>query len=243
MLKISNLKVERESKTLLEKINFEINSGETYVILGHNGSGKSSLAYALMGHADYLVSYDTFEFIHNDIQNLSTFARSRAGIFLAFQNPFIIDGLQIFTFLKEINKIHNPDQNIQDLYIILNQYLKLLGLPESFLFRHMDASLSGGERKRIEILQMLLIKPKLAILDEIDSGVDFEGIQSIIKTISLFKKQSPESAILLITHNLQLLLSLNITNVHVLANGTIRNSYNDPLSIKKIAADGYQINT
>ncbi|MEM4138066.1 MAG: Fe-S cluster assembly ATPase SufC, partial [Sulfolobaceae archaeon] len=190
-LKIEDLHVEVEGKEVLKGINLEINSGEIHALMGPNGSGKTSLSLALMGHPKYKITRGRVLLDGEDITNLETHEKVRRGIFLAFQNPIEISEVRTATLLTAIVNKFYENKNLSTINIlnILKENTKIIGLPESILNRGLFEGFSGGEKKRMEILQMLLIKPLIAILDEPDSGVDIDGLKVIASVINKLRTE------------------------------------------------------
>ncbi|MCL4361106.1 Fe-S cluster assembly ATPase SufC [Candidatus Dependentiae bacterium] len=220
MFCIENLTVEVENKKIINNLKLEIKKSSLHVIMGPNGCGKSSLAFTIMGHPSYLASGKIL-LDNNDIISLPTELRAKLGIFLSFQNPLEIPGLQVFNFLKECYKnFFSSDISITDFKKILLPYIELLKLDESVLYRTLEG-FSGGERKKLELLQMLLFKPKLAILDEIDSGLDITSLEIAAQAINFAREENPTISILLITHYPRILKFLNVDKIHIINNGKI----------------------
>ena len=191
MLQIENLKWITEKKVILDNINLKINEGEIHSILGVNGVGKSTLAYILMGLPEYKPCKGKIIFKGKDITNFSISQRAKMGITLLWQEPARFEGIKVKEYLNLNNKLKEKE---------LENYLKMVGLePKKYLEREMNESLSGGERKRIELASILSFKPTLAILDEPDSGIDILALSLIYKTINFFKKEG--SSVILITHS------------------------------------------
>ena len=221
MLTLSNLFVSLSDKSLLTNLSLTITPGTVYACLGPNGSGKSSLAYTIMGHPRYHVQAGTITFQGNDITVLSPDKRARAGIFLSLQQPYEIPGVTVNTLLREsFHAIYGQDQI--DLYIDrLTQALRLLKMDGSFLQRAVHDGFSGGEKKRCEMLQLLVLQPKLVILDEIDSGLDVDAFKIIVTALQAFRTLSPESSLLVISHYHHMFQALVPDIVSVLRAGTI----------------------
>ncbi|MEM1625827.1 MAG: Fe-S cluster assembly ATPase SufC [Sulfolobaceae archaeon] len=239
-LKIEDLHVEVEGKEVLKGINLEINSGEIHALMGPNGSGKTSLSLALMGHPKYKITRGRVLLDGEDITNLETHEKVRRGIFLAFQNPIEISEVRTATLLTAIVNKFYENKNLSTINIlnILKENTKIIGLPESILNRGLFEGFSGGEKKRMEILQMLLIKPLIAILDEPDSGVDIDGLKVIASVINKLRTER-NTGFLIITHYRRILDYIKADRVHVLYRGKIYASGGMELA-KLIDEKGYE---
>lgn len=222
MLHIKNLTVSRDQKIILSDCTLSLNAGTTHAIMGPNGSGKSTLAYTLMGHPLYSVQAGSILFNDTDLLVLSPDKRAQAGIFLAFQQPIEIPGVKVIDFLKEAYQaLHKAPLQTAEFITRVNQALDFLRMDHSFAYRALNESFSGGEKKRLELLQMLILKPQLVILDEIDSGLDVDALKLVEQVISYLRAQNNQFTVLCITHYNRLLEYLSVDQVHVLKNGTI----------------------
>lgn len=239
MINIRDLTVFVGEKAVLSCVNLKIEPGTINVLMGKNGSGKSSLAHTLMGHPRYTIKSGEISLDGQDLVSMSVEKRARAGIFLACQNPIEIPGVSVFTFLKEAYRIL-CDQNIEtsEFQKKLFEIFDLVNLDHSFIYRNFNEGFSGGEKKRLEIAQLLLLRPKIAILDEIDSGIDSDGIKLLIKALKFARKTNPDLSILLITHYQKILEYLEPDYVHVISNGKIISSGNKDI-ISIINEKGY----
>lgn len=224
MLKINNLKakVKELNKEILTGVNLEVNKGEIHCIMGRNGSGKSTLGHVIMGNPDYEITNGEIYFNSKLLNDLSTTDRALKGIYLAFQNPIEIPGVTLANFFRYTTKKYF-DENIPypKIRATIIDLLKKFGIPEDSMKRYLNEGFSGGERKRIEALQVLLYKPKLAILDEIDSGLDIDGLKSVVKSVYEYIEENPDSSIIFITHYSRLLQYLTPNRVHVMLNGKV----------------------
>ena len=242
LLKIHDLSVTVGEKSLLNKINLSINSGEIHVIMGPNGSGKSTLAKVLAGQNQYKVSSGSVRFADHDLFALSPNERARAGLFLGFQYPVEIPGVNNLYFLKTAfnsvrkQKKQPPLDTVEFMEMILPK-LKALKMDEKFLNRPVNAGFSGGEKKKNDILQMLILSPTLAILDEIDSGLDIDALRTIAQNVNDFRGN--KNSILLITHYQRLLNYIKPDYIHVLIGGHIVTSGDKNLAFK-LEEKGYQ---
>jgi Fe-S cluster assembly ATP-binding protein len=237
---IKNLSVKIADKLVLDNLCLSINAGALDVLMGPNGSGKSSLAATIMGNPDYQVVAGTINFAGQDITQMLPHERAKLGLFLAFQNPIAIQGLQVFSFLKTIYEAYTG-KNVLALEFesLLNKNLEIVGLNKSFMYRDVNDGFSGGERKRFEILQLILLKPKLAIIDEIDSGLDIDALKIIAQVLAFMQQDNPDLTIILITHYNRILSHLKTNLVHVLQAGKLIKSGGLAL-ISQIEANGYE---
>ncbi len=239
MLKISNLFVSVQNQSIVKDCSKNFDSGLVHILMGPNGSGKSSLAAAIMGHPAYHVVSGTIFWNGQDVNVLPVHQRAAQGIFLAMQHPIEIQGIAVIHFLQEIYaKFHKQSILIQDLTLKLQPLLKLVGLTDSILQRSINVGFSGGEKKRFELLQMLLLEPKLAILDELDSGVDVDGIKCLADGLNWYKTQFPDATIIMITHYGHILKYFNPDQIHVMIEGAIVVSGNQEL-LSEIEKNGY----
>ena len=238
MLKITNLHANIEDTPILKGINLEINPGEVHAIMGPNGSGKSTLANVLMGNPVYEVTDGTILFNGKDITEEPVNNRAKEGIFLAFQYPESIPGVTIVNMLKTaLTNIENTDYSTLELRLKVSEAMKDLGLSPDFVDRYLNEGFSGGERKRNEILQLAVLNPKLAILDETDSGLDVDGLRIVGEGIS--KLRTPERGYLIVTHYQRLLEYITPDFVHVFVDGNIVETGDKELS-DKLEKEGYE---
>lgn len=262
MLTISGLRTVVEGKEILKGIDLEVKSGEIHVLMGPNGSGKSTLAQVIAGHPSYKVHSSQFTVHSKDISKLAPDKRAKLGIFLAFQHPVEIPGVSVFNVLRKakavtggkksrtrINSMRGkpvysglvaPDlSRAKELRQELVGHLASLKLSEDFLSRSLNEGFSGGEKKRSEILQMMALKPKLVILDEIDSGLDVDGLKIVAQAIKKFAIDNPQSSIVIITHYARILKYLKPDFVHIMMDGKIIKSGSIRLA-KQIEEKGYE---
>jgi Fe-S cluster assembly ATP-binding protein len=238
-LVVENLHVEVEGKEVLKGVNLEVNRGEVHVLMGPNGSGKTTLSLALMGHPKYKITKGRILLEGEDITGLEPHERARKGLFLAFQNPIEISGVRLSTLLTlEANRVFGSSIKPEETFSVIRDVAKRVGLSESLLNRNVFEGFSGGEKKRTEIAQMLLLKPKIAILDEPDSGVDVDGLKIIADNISKLLQENG-TGFLIITHYRRILEYVKPTKVHVMYKGKIVVSGGEELSAK-IDREGYE---
>lgn len=245
MLSIKNIHANVEGKEILKGINLEIKAGEVHAIMGPNGSGKSTLASVLAGREEYEVTRGEVCFLDKDLLELSPEDRAREGLFLAFQYPVEIPGVSTTNFIKaavnEKRKYHGLEPFDAVAFLkIMKEKMKLVEIDQSLLSRSINEGFSGGEKKRNEIFQMAMLEPKLAILDETDSGLDIDALRIVANGIN--KLHSPERAVLVITHYQRLLDYIQPDFVHVLYNGRIVKSGTKELALE-LEQKGYDFIT
>ena len=224
MLKINNLNANVENKSILKGFSLDINPGEVHAIMGPNGSGKSTLAKVLAGHPSYQVTGGEVLYLGQSILEMEPDERALAGIFMAFQYPVEIPGVSIANFLRTALQARLGRGEELDLFDFQDQLLesmKLLEVEPSFAERPVNDGFSGGEKKRNEILQMAVLQPTLAIMDETDSGLDIDALQIVSKGVNTLQQQNPEMTILMITHYQRLLDYIKPDLVHVMVDGKI----------------------
>lgn len=222
MLIIKNLKVKVKGKEILHGISLEIKKGEVHVIMGPNGSGKSTLSNVLMGHPRFEVTGGSIKFKGKNLLKLAPEERAKEGLFLAFQYPKEIPGVSVVSFLRVAHQVVWGDKNSLTLYHfkkMLEEKMALVGLSSAFMERSLNEGFSGGEKKKMEILQMAILNPELAILDETDSGLDIDALKTVFKAVE--KVRALKQSVLLITHYPRILDYLKPDKVHVLMNGKI----------------------
>lgn len=235
MLKIQDLHASIQQQTVLKGINLQVNAGEVHAIMGPNGSGKSTLSKILSGHPMYEVTQGSIEYFGKNLMDLNPEQRAQAGIFMSFQYPVEIPGVTNINFLKAaVNAVREgqgkPKLDAIEFLSFIRARCDLLDMDESFLYRGINEGFSGGEKKRNEILQMVALEPKLAILDETDSGLDIDALRVIAHGVNTMR--SPERAIILVTHYQRLLDYITPDYVHVLANGRILRSGDKSLALE-----------
>jgi Fe-S cluster assembly ATP-binding protein len=241
MLSISELSASIGDKPILKGISLEVPAGEIHAIMGPNGSGKSTLGYVLAGREDYVVTGGTVVFDGQDMLSMTPEARAASGLFLAFQSPIELPGVNnanfIRTALNAVRRAHGESEldAIQFLKLARAE-LKRLAMPDDMLKRNVNVGFSGGEKKRNEVLQMALLRPRFAVLDETDSGLDIDALKIVAEGVNVLR--GPEFSALVITHHQRLLDHLVPNRVHVLAGGRIVRSGGPELA-KELEKNGY----
>ena len=235
MLKIQDLKVEIEGKEIIKGLNLEINKGEVHAIMGPNGAGKSTLSAVIAGREEYEVTGGTIEFDGKDIMDLAPEERAHAGVFLSFQYPVEIPGVSVTNFIKTaINESRKAKgleaMEAKDLLKLMREKQQLLEMDKTFMSRSINEGFSGGEKKRNEIFQMAMLDPKLAILDETDSGLDIDALRIVANGVN--KLKSEDNAVMVITHYQRLLDHIVPDFVHVLFDGKIVKSGDKNLALE-----------
>lgn len=235
MLEIRNLHVSVEGQPILKGIDLHVGAGEVHALMGPNGSGKSTLAHVLAGREGYVVSAGEILYLSRNLLQLTPEARARDGVFLAFQYPVEIPGVANAYFLKaalNAQRRHRgmPELDAIDFLALIRSKLQLMGMDESLLYRPVNEGFSGGEKKRNEILQLIVLEPTLALLDETDSGLDIDALKVVANGINSLR--SPRRAMILITHYQRLLDYVVPDRVHVLADGRIARSGGRELAIE-----------
>jgi len=242
LLKIENLEASINNKKILKKFNLEIRENEIHVLMGPNGSGKSTLSKILAGHPSYVIEKGTIEFSQQNLLEMSAEVRSHEGLFLAFQYPIEIAGVTNYDFLRiaynEKQKyLKKEELDPLQFMEVIQVFLDKLKMKTEFLNRNLNEGFSGGEKKRNEILQMLVLQPKLIILDEIDSGLDVDAIKIICEGIR--KNREVNSSLIVITHYPRILNYLIPNYVHIMINGKIVKSGNMEL-VNYLEEKGYE---
>lgn len=238
LLNMEGISVSIEEKEILHDINLNINKGEVHVLLGPNGAGKSTLGYSIMGNPNYEVTNGSLVFDNEDIGSLSPDARARKGIFLSFQAPEEVPGVELTSFIRtSTNAVNETPERYLPFQKRLKENMELLNMDSAYSSRELNVGFSGGEKKKSEILQMLMLKPKLAILDETDSGLDVDAVKTVSKGVKNYLNE--ENALLIITHNTKILEELPVDFVHILVAGKIVATGGSEL-ITKVNEEGFR---
>ncbi len=235
MLNIKDLHASIEDKPILKGLNLQVNPGEVHAIMGPNGSGKSTLAQVLAGREDYRIDSGSVEWLGQDLLEMPIEERARSGIFLAFQYPIEIPGVSNAYFLRAAVNAVRRHQGLDELDAMdflkrVKEEMKAVGMREEFLYRSVNEGFSGGEKKRNEVLQMSLLEPKLAVLDETDSGLDIDALRVVADGVN--RLRSPERSMIVITHYQRLLDYIVPDYVHVLSGGRIVRSGGKELALE-----------
>lgn len=237
LLKVEELRVTVEGKEILAGVSLTVKAGEIHALMGPNGSGKSTLAHVLMGHPKFQVTGGRILYQGADLTALKPDQRAKQGLFLAFQYPMAIPGVTVANFIRTaLKSLRGAQMSVKELRQQLQERMKLLGIPETFLGRYVNDGFSGGEKKRLEILQMAMFGPKLAVLDETDSGLDIDALQVVANGIT--RMAGPNIGILLITHYQRILNYVKPHVVHVLMRGRVVRSGGPELA-HELEAKGY----
>ncbi len=237
LFEFKDIHVEVEGKEVVSGVSLTIMPGEIHAIMGPNGSGKSSLSNALMGHPDYAITKGEAWLDGVNILNMSADERSRAGIFLAFQYPLAIPGVTVANFMRAALRSHRgKDADMTDFRKLFKKEMTDLGIDHSFATRYLNDGFSGGEKKRVEILQMSMLQPKIALLDETDSGLDIDALKTVSEGINRY--HDDKNSVLLVTHYQRLLNYVKPDHVHVLMRGKFVKTGGPELALK-LEENGY----
>ncbi len=231
--------VGKDALPILRGVNLTINAGEVHAIMGPNGSGKSTLANALLASEEYTVDSGSVSFKGTDISEWETDARAKAGMFLAFQYPEEIPGVTVINFMRQaLSARKGIDLSTLELRLSIMEWMGRLGMDPDFANRYLNEGFSGGEKKRNEVLQMAILEPDFAILDETDSGLDIDALQIVAKGVHEVRKSRPQLGVLMITHYQRLLELIEPDHVHIMIDGRIVESGGMEL-VHRLEADGY----
>lgn len=238
LLQIQKLSAGIGDKTILHDVSLEINPGEIHVLMGPNGAGKSTLGYTLMGSPEYSVSGGHIFFDGEDITSYSADKRAKAGIFLSFQEPLEVPGISLESFIRSsMQQVSDQKIKLFSFQKELEKAMDILNMNHSYAGRDLNVGFSGGEKKKSEILQLLMLKPKLAILDETDSGLDVDAVRTVSKGIEEYQK-SVGGSLLIITHSTRILESLHVDRTHVMVKGHLVHS-GDGTLVNEINENGF----
>lgn len=239
LLQVKNLTVNVGEKEILHNLNLDVNEGETHVLMGPNGAGKSTLGNAIMGNPVYEVTGGEILFDGKEILDETPDNRAKAGLFMTFQNPLEVPGISLSNFIRSsIEQKTGERVRLWDFRKSIKKAMQLLQMDEDYADRDLNVGFSGGEKKKSEILQMLLIDPKLAILDETDSGLDVDAVRTVSKGVEEFQK-NPERSLIIITHSTRILESLKVDYTHVLVDGRIVET-GDASLVDEINRNGFE---
>ena len=221
LLEVNNLSVNVEEKEILHGVSLKINKGETHVLMGPNGAGKSTLGYALMGHPKYHITGGEIYFQGKEISQEGADKRAKDGLFLSFQSPLEVAGLSLGSFIRNACEQRGSSRiRLWEFQRELNKNMKLLQMDPSYAERDLNVGFSGGEKKKAEILQLLMLNPSLAILDETDSGLDVDAVRTVSEGVEEYQKRR-DGGLLIITHSTRILEALHVDYTHVLVDGRI----------------------
>lgn len=238
ILNVSSLKVNASDREILRGVDLKIGKGETHVLMGPNGAGKSTLGYALMGHPSYEVTSGQVGFMGEDLLDMTPDKRAKAGLFLSFQNPVEVPGVSLLDFLRTSYEQKGERISLLKFRKLVKEKMQILNMDESYLERSLNTGFSGGEKKKAEILQLLVLEPRLAILDETDSGLDVDAVKTVSVGVEHFQKET-EGSLLIITHSTRILESLKVDKTHVMVAGKIVDN-GGPELVDEINAAGFE---
>jgi Fe-S cluster assembly ATP-binding protein len=240
LLEVRDLHVSADEGAILRGVDLVVDRGEVHALMGPNGAGKSTLAGALMGHPSYRVTHGSILLDGEDVTGWPTDVRAKAGIFLAFQYPESIEGVSVTQFLRQAMAARRDTEvSVLEVRVLMTEWMERLGMDPSFASRHLNQGFSGGEKKRNEILQMALLEPLVAVLDETDSGLDIDALRVVARGVRAVREDRPELGVLAITHYERLLEELVPDVVHLLLDGRVVASGGPELAIR-VSAEGYE---
>jgi len=240
LLDIAGLHVAVDGHEILRGVDLVVDAGEVHALMGPNGAGKSTLAATLLGHPAYQVTAGTVRFKGEDVTHWAPDARGKAGIFLAFQYPEAIEGVSVIQFLRQaISARRGTDVSALEVRFAMNEWMERLGMDPAFAERHLNRGFSGGEKKRNEILQMALLEPCLAVLDETDSGLDIDALKVVGRGVQSVRAAQPDLGVLVVTHYQRMLENLVPDHVHLLVEGRVV-EHGGPELARRIEEHGYE---
>ena len=239
LLEIKDLQVNVEDKEILHGLNLSVGKGETHVIMGPNGAGKSTLGHALMGNPSYTITGGSITFDGKEITEESATDRAKAGLFLSFQNPIEVPGISLSNFIRNaLDQRTGKRARLWEFRKSLEKRMALLGMDKSYADRDLNVGFSGGEKKKAEILQLLMLNPSLAILDETDSGLDVDAVRIVSEGVRAFKEEG-EGSLIIITHSTRILEALTVDHTHILVDGRIVKSGGAEL-VEEVNSKGFE---
>ncbi len=241
LLELTDLHVEADGVPILRGVDLVVRPGEVHALMGPNGAGKSTLASVVMGHPGYTVTRGRIALAGQDVTDWTPDERARAGLFMAFQYPEAISGVSVVQFLRQAIAARRglEELSVLEVRLELAEWMERLGIDDAFAERHLNDGFSGGERKRNEVLQMALLEPVVALLDETDSGLDIDALRVVARGVSTVRERHPEMGVVLVTHYVKLLDEIVPDHVHVLVDGRIVES-GDAEVARRIDERGYE---
>ena len=238
LLNIKDLKVSIGEKEILKGLDLSIGEGETHVIMGPNGAGKSTLGNTLMGKEEYEVTSGEITFMGEDLLEMGTDERAKKGLFMTFQNPIEVPGVRLSEFTRSACEAVGNRMSLWNFKKAAQEQMKVLNMDPSYLDRELNLGFSGGEKKKAEIFQLLMLKPKLAILDETDSGLDVDAVRTVSEGVKAYQEQT-KGSLLIITHSTKILDALKVDRVHVVVDGKVV-AEGDASLINEINENGFE---
>jgi Fe-S cluster assembly ATP-binding protein len=240
LLAVEDLRASADGAEILKGISFEVGEGEVHALMGPNGAGKSTLANVLLGHPGYKVTGGTIRLKGEDVTDWSTDVRGKAGLFLAFQHPEALSGVSVTQFLGQaMSARRGADVSVLEVRVAMTEWMERLGMDPAFGERYLNEGFSGGERKRNEILQMALLEPELAVLDETDSGLDIDALGVVGRGVTTVRGLHPAMGVLVVTHYQRILRDLVPDRVHLMVDGRIVETGGAELAAR-IESSGYE---